>query len=82
MKGYTKITSPLYRLTSGDNASKKSKVVNWTQECQTAFKAIKDLCMSTPVLAFADFSKHLTLQTDASGIGLGAVLYQEQNGVN
>ena len=49
MKGYATITSPLYMLISGGNASKKSKVVNWTEECQAAFKAVKDLCTSAPI---------------------------------
>ena len=81
MKGYAKIASPLYMLISGDNASRKSKVFNLTHECQAAFKATKDLCMSAPILAFTVFSKPFKLHTDASGIRLGPVLYQEQNGV-
>ena len=47
-----------------------------------AFQPIKDICNSTAILAFADFSKPLELHTDASKIGLEAVLYQEQGGLD
>ena len=36
----------------------------------------KGLCITTPVLAFADFMKPFKLHTDATVLGLGAVLYQ------
>ena len=34
--------------------------------------------MSSPVLAFADYTKDFLLKTDASKEGLGAVLFQKQ----
>ena len=34
-----------------------------------------------PVLAFADYTKPYVLHTDASGDGLGAFLYQKQDGL-
>ena len=43
-----------------------------------AFKMLKQACMNSLVLAFADFTKDFLLETDASKEGLGAVLSQKQ----
>ena len=40
------------------------------------FKKLKQLCSSTPILAYTDYSKPCKLHTDACSLGLGAVLYQ------
>ena len=42
---------------------------------------LKELCTNTPILAYANFGKPFKLHTDASVIDLGAVLPQEQDGV-
>ena len=42
------------------------------------FQALKQACMSTPILAFTDYTKDLLLETNASKEGLGAVLSQKQ----
>ena len=42
------------------------------------FERLKDLLTTSPILAFPNFSKGFFLATDASGIGLGAVLLQVQ----
>ena len=43
-----------------------------------AFQALKQACMNSPVLAFADYMKDFLLKTDTSKEGLGAVLSQKQ----
>ena len=50
-------------------------------ECQEAFDKLRELCTTTPNLAYANFGKPFKLQTDVSVLGLGAVLYQVQDGV-
>ena len=52
----------------------------WTSDCNLAFKTLVETLTSAPVLAFADPKLPYLLHTDASGEGLGAALYQEQDG--
>ncbi|CAI5672770.1 unnamed protein product [Oreochromis niloticus] len=52
----------------------------WTPACQQAFESVIKSLTTAPVLAFADPQKPYILHTDASTTGLGAVLYQEQEG--
>ena len=53
-------------------------MIKWNSECQEAFDKLKELCTTTPILAYANFGK---LHTDVSLLGLRAVLYQVQDGV-
>ena len=75
---YAQIAQPLNKLISGDNASKKYKKVDWDDECEEAFLNLKERCWNPPILAYADYGKPFKLHTDASGLGLGAILYQTQ----
>ena len=43
------------------------------------FKKMKTLLSTAPLLVFPDFSKEFVLETDASGLGLGAILSQQQD---
>ena len=77
IKGYANVARPLNLLVSGGNANRKKMLIEWTEECQIVFDKLKDLCTSTPILAYANYHKPFQLQTDASDLGLGAVLYQK-----
>ena len=48
-------------------------------EAQKAFDLLKMMVMTTPVLAFEDYSKLFLPEMDALGLGLGAVLSQKQD---
>ncbi|RXN16344.1 Retrovirus-related Pol poly from transposon [Labeo rohita] len=48
--------------------------VPWTDDCETAFNALKDKMCSSPVLQSPDFSQRFLVQVDASATGIGAVL--------
>ena len=52
----------------------KNSSVEWTTDCEFTFNKLKELCSSTPVLAYPDYKQKFKLYTDASESGLGAVL--------
>ena len=76
MKGYAQIPHPSNKLTSGEYSNKKKHCIDWNDTCEDSFLKLKELCTSTPVMAYVDYSKPFKLHTDASNLGLGAVLYQ------
>ena len=76
---YAHVARPLNELISGENAKYKKRKVQWSDACQSAFEKLKEICSETPILAYADYSKDFRLNTDASELGLGAVLYQVQD---
>jgi len=69
------VTGPLNELL------RKRNRWEWGPPQKTAFTRIKGLLATAPVLRCPDFNLPFTLQTDASDVGLGAVLTQEIEGM-
>lgn len=78
IKDFSSISSPINDLLHG---RKKGQPIVWTEEAEKAFSEIKLRLTSAPVLASPDFSKPFVIQCDASDTGVGAVLYQECDGL-
>ncbi|XP_041939766.1 uncharacterized protein LOC121700694 [Alosa sapidissima] len=78
--GFAKIAAPLHGLLHGTTTTFKTAPIQWTAECDRAFRRLKEALVSPPILAYADFTKPFRLYTDASLEGLGAVLAQIQDG--
>ena len=74
VKDFAKIACPLNELT------KKGLKFHWSDECQTAFDALKTALTQAPILAYPDFQLPFQLYVDASDEALGMVLGQIQNG--
>jgi len=70
IKGFSKIAKPMNELLQ------KDKKFEWTEKQQEAFETLKSKLIEQPILAYPDFTKEFILITDASGMGLGAVLSQ------
>ena len=84
IKNFSKITKPIREVITGlENQSKraaKKTYFEWSDAADTAFEHLKAMCVSTPILAYPNYQLPFTLHTDSSTDGLGAVLYQKQDG--
>ena len=78
IKGFAWIAKPLNEHLAGKGANRKSEWVSLSEDVLEAFQALKQACMSSPVLAFTNYTKDFLLKTDTSKEGLGAVLSQKQ----
>ena len=70
--GFAKIAHPLHGLT------RKGMSFVLSHECEEAFITLKSKLTLPPVLAYPRFDRGFILETDASGLGLGAVLSHKQ----
>jgi hypothetical protein len=70
IKDFSKIAKPMLLLL------KKDAPFNWNEKQQNAFERLKEMLVKAPILSYPDFNKSFIIYTDASGIGLGAVLSQ------
>ncbi|KAL8573663.1 hypothetical protein ACOMHN_007216 [Nucella lapillus] len=73
---FAAITNPLSDLTKKG----QPPVVEWTDAAEQALQMVKERLGAYPILKLPDMSRQFTLRTDASGVGLGAVLLQEHDG--
>ncbi|KAG5875773.1 hypothetical protein JTB14_022482 [Gonioctena quinquepunctata] len=55
---------------------RKCSKFEWTSDCDSSFRRIKEKLVAAPILSCPDYSKPFAVQTDASGFGVGAVLTQ------
>lgn len=74
VEGFAKIAAPLHRLTED-----KAEFV-WNPECETSFRKLKAALCSGPILGYPREQGKFILDTDASNVGIGAVLSQVQDG--
>lgn len=73
---FAEIAAPLTELTK--NTGKNQ--VKWGQPQEEAYLQLRNVLTVQLILKMADLSKPFIVQVDASEIGLGAVLLQEENG--
>ena len=76
IKDLATISEPLRNLT------KKQTTWKWTKVEQTAFDQLKGLLTSDTTMAYFDPEKNTELYTDASDVGLGAIICQHDPGSN
>jgi hypothetical protein len=86
VKNFSQIAKPLNDLLVGiTNKKGKSRKCSkikwkWDDDQENAFCKLKEILISSPILAYANYSLPFEVHIDASGFGLDAVLYQEQDG--
>ena len=73
IQDFAQVAQPLNTLTS------IKKDFEWSTECQHAFNTLKDKITTAPALRMPTNTNPFRIETDGSGVGLGAILTQKQD---
>jgi hypothetical protein len=57
----------------------KGKTFEWTPRCEAIFQELKKRLTMTPILTMSDMEKLFSIYCDASDLGLGGVLMQDDH---
>ena len=71
MEGFSKIAVPLTELT------RKSMRFSWSDRCEASFQELKQRLITAPLLSLPSENGKFVVYCDASKLGLGCVLMQE-----
>ena len=95
VQGFASRVKPLYDLLKGDGKDEKEKSgkkagqcydsrrkIMWNADVQRVLDELLDYLKSPQVMAYPDWNLPFFMTCDASGYGLGSVLYQTQKGVD
>ena len=74
VRSFSDVARPLHELIE------KGQSFEWTKACEDSFQQLKDALVSAPVLAYPRTTEPFLLDTDASNVGVGAVLSQVHDG--
>ena len=69
VKDYGCICKPLTELVKKDQ-------FGWTENVEAAFRRLKEVMTTPPVLGLLDYSQDFVIETDASSMGIKAMLMQ------
>jgi hypothetical protein len=75
--GGMSLLSILLSLKSGCQILEKDAKFNWSQDCDEVFLTLRKLLTTAPTLAQSDIEKPFDVYYDASGMGIGGVLMQD-----
>ena len=75
VRNFSIVAAPISHLTA------KDQPFIWTEECAKAFDVLRNAIADEAVLNHPEFDQPFIIDSDASGVGLGAVLSQVVDGV-
>ncbi|CAF1539828.1 unnamed protein product [Adineta ricciae] len=78
IQNYAKLAEPLLKqIRHHKNLRNTNYHINWNDECEQAFKVLKEKLTCNPIMNTPNFQHPFILELDACAYGLGAVLAQE-----
>ena len=60
----------------------KKEAFKWSKHAKTAFVKLKSMLTNAPMFALPNFAEPFVLETDASSVGIGAVLSQNNHPIS